>query len=81
MKWSTLNSNPKDIRIAPSKGGWANLANLKDLIEKINSLDNRILNLINRRAKLALKIGEEGPRKIKTGQFYVPHSEQEVIDR
>ena len=57
------------------------MTNLKDLREKINEIDSRILALINRRAKLALKIGEEKSRKGTNNQFHTPHREREIIDR
>jgi len=57
------------------------LAKLEDLRDKINEIDDRILNLVNRRAKIALKVGEEKSRKGTTDHFHIPHREREIIDR
>lgn len=57
------------------------MANLEDLRNKINEIDDRILNLVNRRAKIALKVGEEKSRQGKTDHFHIPHREREIIDR
>jgi chorismate mutase/prephenate dehydratase len=53
--------------------------NLDDGRSRINSLDDEILNLLNRRGQIALQIGE-----LKRQQglpFYVPARESEILDR
>ncbi|MGB9594951.1 MAG: chorismate mutase, partial [Candidatus Poribacteria bacterium] len=53
--------------------------NIKELREKIDSIDEEILRLLNERTKLALEIG-----KLKTERdspTYVPHREQEIVNR
>lgn len=53
--------------------------NIKELRQKINKIDLQILQLINRRVKLALDIG-----RIKTksrGEYYAPDREREVYQR
>ncbi len=57
------------------------MSNLEDLRCKINEIDDRILNLVNRRAKIALKVGEEKTRQGITDHFHIPQREREIIDR
>jgi chorismate mutase/prephenate dehydratase len=52
---------------------------LKNLREQIDHIDEQILKLLNRRARVVLKIAE-----IKRGsdeRFYVPHREHEILER
>jgi len=52
---------------------------IKELREKIDSIDESILKLLNERTKLALEIG-----KLKAesdSPTYVPHREQEIVNR
>ena len=46
---------------------------------KIDSLDVELLELLNRRAQLATKIGEA--KKIEQGDFHVPSREQKIYQR
>src|SRR4030066_57789 len=49
------------------------------LRKEINALDSKIVDLLNKRAKIVLKIGEI--KKQKQTQIYVPNREQEVYSR
>ncbi len=52
---------------------------LQQLRSKIDALDNKIVGLINERAKISLSIGHE---KIKNKQpIYAPAREKQVLDR
>lgn len=52
---------------------------MKELRQKINKIDAKILQLINERTKLALEIGRIKARKKK--EYYVPDREKEVYER
>ena len=52
---------------------------LDDLRKKIDSLDDKIVRLLNERANYSKKIGET-KRKVKSG-IYAPHREREILDR
>jgi len=52
---------------------------LADLRRKVDEMDAQILDLLNRRARIVLKIAEEKERR-KMG-FYVPEREEEVYQR
>ncbi len=52
---------------------------LNRLREEIDHVDDEILNLLNRRAKLVKQVGSI-KKKLKTS-FYVPHREDEIIKR
>ncbi len=59
---------------------------LKELRAEIDSLDTRLLELLNARAKAASEIGEVkarslGAGKRKAGVAWVPHREREVLNR
>ncbi|MEE9258401.1 MAG: prephenate dehydratase [Nitrospinaceae bacterium] len=54
---------------------------LQELREKIDRIDDQLLTLINRRATLAVRIGQEKSRQNTSGHFHVPHREREIIDR
>src|SRR3989337_4294422 len=49
------------------------------LRKEINALDSKIVDLLNERAKIVLKIGEI--KKQKQAQIYVPNREQEIYSR
>ncbi len=49
------------------------------LRKEIDALDSKIVDLLNERAKIVLKIGEI--KKRNRAQVYVPHREQEVYSR
>ncbi len=52
---------------------------IKELREKIDSIDEEILRLLNERTKLALEIGKL--KAEKDSPTYVPHREQEIVNR
>ena len=52
---------------------------LKELRDQINSIDDQLLNLLQKRAEISKKIGS---LKAYTGtEIYVPHREHEIINR
>lgn len=53
--------------------------NIDDLRKEIDALDSRIVELLNERAKIVLKIGDI--KKQNGAQIYVPNREQEVYSR
>lgn len=53
--------------------------NMKELRQKINKIDTKILQLINERTKSALEIGRIKTREKK--EYYVPDREKEVYER
>ncbi|MCD5401409.1 prephenate dehydratase [candidate division NPL-UPA2 bacterium] len=53
--------------------------NMRELRQKINKIDTKILQLINERTKLALEIGRIKAREKK--EYYVPDREKEVYKR
>jgi len=53
--------------------------NLKNLRSKINSIDDKIVDLLNKRAEISSDIGEIKARN-KTG-IYSPAREKEVLKR
>ena len=52
---------------------------MKKIREKINIIDEQILDLLNNRLKEVLKIGEL--KRKKNEYFYVPHREKEILER
>lgn len=54
---------------------------IHDLRHKIDKIDDQLLKLINRRAALAIQIGQEKSRHDQTRHFHVPHREQEILKR
>tara|TARA_B100001250_G_C19803662_1_gene792286 strand:- start:1136 stop:2218 length:1083 start_codon:yes stop_codon:yes gene_type:complete len=54
---------------------------IKKIREKIDSLDNKILELINNRAELAVKISKEKQKSKDIDNFYNPEREAQVISR
>ena len=57
------------------------MAKINYLRDKIDRIDDQLLKLVNRRARLAIKIGEEKSRSGKGKHFHVPHREREIIER
>ena len=52
---------------------------LKEVIKRIDALDEEILKLLNRRAQVVLEVGE---LKTKTNASpYVPQREREIMER
>ncbi len=52
---------------------------LKDLRDEIDALDDRIMELLNRRAALVIEVGRL--KSAKKGEFHVPSREREIYDR
>ncbi len=52
---------------------------LKKLRKEIDQIDEEILNLLNRRAEVVLKIA--GEKRKNNQRFYVPHREHEILQR
>ncbi len=52
---------------------------IEDLRKKIDELDDRLLALLNRRAKLVMEIGRI--KKKENSQFYVPDREKRILER
>jgi len=51
---------------------------LKELRDKIDGIDDKLLDLLNKRAEVVLKVGHvKGARNEK---FYVPNREKKVIE-
>lgn len=65
-----------DPASSPPGGGSDNHAELTQLRDGIDALDRQVLELINRRAQLAHRIGE-----IKHGNIYRPEREAQVLRR
>ena len=57
------------------------MAKIDVLREKIDRIDNQLLALINRRARLAIQIGREKSRLEGSKHFHVPHREREIVER
>lgn len=49
--------------------------------DQINKIDDELLKILNRRAALAIKIGQEKSQLNKTDHFHVPDRERSIIDR
>lgn len=74
----TMNPTPNQPRPVDT-GGHPAAADLDALRERIDSLDARLVELLNERAKLVVDVG-----RIKRGSnvpIYAPHREQEVLTR
>ena len=52
---------------------------LEKLRKKIDEIDEKIVSLLNRRAKIALKISKE--KKKVGGEIYSPYREKEILER
>jgi chorismate mutase/prephenate dehydratase len=55
------------------------MKNLDDLRQGIDDIDNKILELLNERAKLAMQVGEI--KKKDGAPLYVPSREKKIYDR
>jgi len=55
------------------------LSKINELREKINKIDEKILDLLNKRARVAIEIGEN-KKRLKTN-FHVPEREREIYSR
>ncbi len=65
----------------PSKGGKNRLSKIDQFRSQIDKIDEKLLQLFNRRASLAIKIGEEKSKQNKANHFHVPHREREIFER
>jgi chorismate mutase/prephenate dehydratase len=54
-------------------------AKLQQLRERIDALDDQILDLLNRRAEVVVEVGEA--KRDKSGQYYVPSREKAIYER
>lgn len=54
---------------------------IEQLRDKIDEIDDRLLKLLNRRAELAIQIGQEKSKSSGASHFHVPHREREIIER
>jgi len=57
------------------------LAKIQGIRNKIDHIDDQLLELINRRGELAIKIGQEKFKNNRSKHFHVPHRERSIIDR
>ncbi len=57
------------------------MADIDKFREQIDKIDDKFLEMLNRRAKLAIKIGKEKSKLNKANHFHVPHREREIFER
>jgi len=57
------------------------LSKIDQLREQIDKIDDKLLEMFNRRAQLAIKIGQEKSRQNRSAHFHVPHREREIFER
>ena len=57
------------------------MAKIQDIRNSIDQIDDQLLKLINRRGRLAIKIGQEKSRTHSSKHFHVPHREHTIIER
>jgi len=55
------------------------MSNLEELRKAIDSLDDRLLELLNQRAKVVIEIG--GIKKQEKSDFHVPNREKAIVER
>ncbi len=55
------------------------MSNIEELRKTIDELDDRLLELLNKRAEIAIEIG--GIKKQKKADFHVPNREKAIIER
>jgi len=63
------------------KGGTCSLRKIDQIRDQIDQIDKKLLDLFNRRAKLAIEIGQEKSKKNESNHFHVPHREREIFER
>ena len=56
-------------------------ADIKKIRQKIDSLDNEILQLLNQRAEQAISIAKEKQKQQESDNFYNPEREAQVLRR
>ncbi|MEE8268549.1 MAG: prephenate dehydratase [Nitrospinaceae bacterium] len=54
---------------------------IDEIRDQIDKIDEKLLQLFNRRAKLAIQIGQEKSKKKDSNHFHVPHRERDIIER
>ena len=54
---------------------------IDEIRDQIDNIDEKLLQLFNRRAKLAIQIGQEKSKQNDSNHFHVPHREREIIER
>ena len=54
---------------------------IDEIRDQIDKIDEKLLQLFNRRAKLAIQIGQEKFKKNDSNHFHVPHRERDIIER
>ena len=54
---------------------------IDEIRDQIDKIDEKLLQLFNRRAKLAIQIGQEKSKKNVSNHFHVPHRERDIIER
>lgn len=57
------------------------MGKIDEIRDQIDNIDEKLLQLFNRRANLAIKIGEEKSKNSKGHHFHVPHREREIFER
>src|SRR5574342_1374018 len=55
------------------------MSKIDDLRKSIDAIDDKILELLNERAKLVIEIG--GIKKQEKSEFHVPDRERQILDR
>lgn len=63
------------------KAGNTSLGKIDEIRDQIDKIDEKLLELFNRRANLAIKIGKEKSKKNQANHFHVPHREREIFER
>lgn len=54
---------------------------IDEIRDQIDKIDEKLLQLFSRRAKLAIQIGQEKSKKNDSNHFHVPHRERDIIER
>ncbi len=57
------------------------MSKIDQLRERIDKIDDQLLALLNRRARLAIQIGREKSKQNRSAHFHVPHREREIFER
>lgn len=57
------------------------MGKLDQLRDQIDKIDDDLLKIFNRRAGLAIKIGQEKAQRNKSNHFHVPDRERSILDR
>ncbi len=76
-----IHSKTKGFSKILRKGGTFALPKINEIRDQIDKIDEKLLHLFNRRAKLAIQIGQEKSKQNDSNHFHVPHREREIIER